>query len=183
VHEMATTLQPGDQVPMSWEEYEALAPDVRGEYVDGALVVSPGAGGRHQDISLNLAIILKRALPSHVRVREAWGWKPKADEFVPALMAFDVAAVTDDRRLSSVPHLVVEILSTDRAADLVRKAAKYGAAGLERYWVVDPEGPVVIEHELVGNVLMERARQGAGTTVTLDAGPVTVTFDPAALVS
>jgi hypothetical protein len=53
VHEMATTLQPGDRVPMSWEEYEALAPDVRGEYVDGAFVVSPGAGGRHQDISLD----------------------------------------------------------------------------------------------------------------------------------
>ena len=36
-----------------------------------------------------------------------------ADEFVPDLIVFDRSVATDDRRFTAVPHLVVEILSTD----------------------------------------------------------------------
>jgi hypothetical protein len=74
------------------------------------------------------------------------------------------------------------VLDTCQAAGpLVRKAAKYGAAGLERYWVIDPDGPVVIEHGLVGGVLVEQARQRPGQRVTLGIGIGAVTFDPAEL--
>jgi hypothetical protein len=84
VYDMATqTMQPGDRIPMSWDEYEALGPDVRGEYIDGELVMSPFPSARHQAISLNLAIILKTALTPPARVLESWGWKPGNDEFGP----------------------------------------------------------------------------------------------------
>jgi Uma2 family endonuclease len=75
----------------------------------------------------------------------------------------------------------VEILSTDRASDIIRKAAKYAAAGLARYWIIEPEGPVVIEYRLVDGVLVEQGRHTPGTDVTLDVGPTAITFDPARL--
>lgn len=181
MHDMATTLQPGERIPMSWDDYEALGPEIRGEYVDGELVMAPAPSGRHQDIARRLANVIELELPQGVRVREGWAWKPGHDEFVPDVMVFEVAERYDDRRLTALPYLVVEILSTDPAADIVRKAAKYAAAGLERYWIIDPAGPEIVVHRRVGDVLVEQARHGPGSHVTLDVGPSAVTLDPADL--
>ncbi len=77
---------------------------------------------------------------------------------------------------------MVEILSSDPARDIIRKAAKYAAAGVSRYWIIDPDGPEVIVYELGGGVFVERGRHRSGTTVTLDVGPAAVTVDPGDLV-
>jgi Uma2 family endonuclease len=84
-----------------------------------------------------------------------------------------------------VPHLVVEILSTDRARDLLRKAYKYAAAGVTQYWVVDPEGPEIIEYHLVAGATAytEVGRHSGQHGVTLDIGIAEVTLAPAALVA
>jgi|SRR5579884_3257638 len=161
---------------MSWEEYERLDEDVRYEYVDGCLVVNPRPRVLHQIILVNVVNRLNAACPPGYRALAECGWKPGADEWAPDVMVCqpDDTAV----RFTGAPELIAEILSTNPAADLVRKFNRYAAEGLPRYWIVNPLEPSVRAYELCGDRFEEVAEAIGDDEVEFDFGVGRVTLRP-----
>ena len=168
--------QPGDRIPMSWDDHEALGPDVRGEYIDGALIVSPFPTIIHQRTVINLQMRLRDVCTDVAEVSGGIGWKPSDDEFGPDVI---VIPITDENtRFTGTPLLAVEVLSTDPARDAIRKFAKYAQGGLQRYWIIDPDGPELVEYHLTDGVYIEQQRIHGDHTATLEFGAGTIDITP-----
>ncbi|MEN8114623.1 MAG: Uma2 family endonuclease, partial [Actinomycetota bacterium] len=143
----------------------------------------PSPTASHQIAAARVWAVLDAAVPEGVGATPAWSWYVGGDEFIPDVVLHDETA--EDVRLTAVPHLAVEVLSTDRAADTLRKFAKYEAAGLSRYWIVDLDdrsGPEIVTYELREGSYVETGRYTGDTKATLDAGPMTITVRPNDLV-
>lgn len=168
-------------IAMTWEQYEALGPEARGEYIDGEFIPMNQPRKRHQDLARRLANLLEQVVGPSYDVVEGWGWKPGADEFGPDVMVTPLSG--EDLRFTGMPLLVVEILSTDRNADLVVKAGKYQVLGLRRFWVIDPDaGPELVANELdQSGAWREVARAAGDEAATFDTGAGAVEIRPADL--
>ena len=65
--------------------------------------------------------------------------------------------VVNDRRVEGAPDIVVEILSSDRNRDLVRKRRLYAEGGVQEYWIFDPRNDTATLLELNAGEYVERA--------------------------
>ena len=75
-------------------------------------------------------------------------------------------AVVTDRTVEGPPDIVVEILSSDRSRDLVRKRLIYAEAGIPEYWIFDPRQDTATLLELRDGEYVERAVLTAEDTLT-----------------
>ena len=75
-------------------------------------------------------------------------------------------SILGDRMVEGAPDIVVEILSSDRNRDLVRKRQLYAAAGVREYWIVDPAADRVTLLELDDGGYVERAALTTADTLT-----------------
>ena len=79
--------------------------------------------------------------------------------------------IVSDRMVEGVPDIVVEILSSDRRRDLVRKRQVYAEAGVPEYWIFDPRADTATLLELRDSQYVERAVLEAADTLTTSLLP------------
>jgi Uma2 family endonuclease len=158
------------RIPMSYEEYLALPPYPRNEWVDGVVVLTATAPSfRHQRACRRLANLLEDALPG-VFAEEALGVKlPRNRIRVPDVVVIENEPT--EHLIVEAPLLVAEVLSpSTRREDLLRKAPEYAEGGIDQYWVVDPEAWTI--------EVLERSGKGWESLAVFDSqrprGEVTV---------
>ncbi|CRK58797.1 hypothetical protein [Alloactinosynnema sp. L-07] len=133
---------PNHPLPWTLAEVLAMPEDIgpRVELIDGALVVSPGPGNRHQRVLLRLSIALDRQVPKHLEVLPVVNVVLGPERLLIPDIAVMTCAGQDDLYLR-VPDLLmaVEIISpSSRSYDVAQKRVLYAEASVPFYLLVDP---------------------------------------------
>ena len=84
-------------------------------------------------------------------------------------------------RFTGIPVLCVEVLSSNRATDLVVKTTRYAALGVDHYWVVDADA-VTLTSFVRDAGAYRKDRTISDTAEELNFGIGSVRIDLAALV-
>jgi Uma2 family endonuclease len=129
---------------LSLDDWRALGEDAsqRYELQEGVLIVSPRPRQRHQNVLAGLIVQIAPQVPNGVRVTPETDvvidTREPATVRVPDLV---LCAGEEDATLPAVDVLVaIEILSPGTCrVDLVMKRSEYADAGIEHYWILDPD--------------------------------------------
>jgi Uma2 family endonuclease len=158
----------------------------RYEIADGRLIVTPPPHGSHVRVNTLVRRVLDRTAPESVTVLDCSAGidiRRRTTCYIPDVMVVDTAAfrrMVDVFRPADV-RLVVEVLSSGNAGfDLVQKRHDYAAAGIPRYWIVDPQAKAITVLALPGGatVYKEEFVVRAGEPWQTDS-PYPLTVDPA----
>ena len=137
--------------PLTRADLETMPDDGhRRELVDGTLLVSPAPSIRHQHVVRALLVILDEARPPHLTALCAPVDVVLSDRTVlqPDVLLARRDDLTDTH-LPAPPVLAVEVLSpSSRAVDRLLKYDRYAEAGVEHYWIVDPDEPSLTAYRL-----------------------------------
>lgn len=178
--------QPTRAFPDYWTEADlASLPDDghRYEIVDGSLLVTPRPKDDHQGIGMNLAFVLRSAIPKDWRVVYVVGVRVPGGNFVPDLVVLKPGCARGvEWREAGDAALVVEIASpSTRLADRTLKAAKYAEAEIPAYWRVERDGTVTIHSAPAAGEYTETQVIAPGAPADLTY-PFPVHIDPSALI-
>ena len=172
------TLKPRTGIQLSVEEFMEL-PDTydkrKMELDEGELYIMPRPRMGHQFLQIRVVGYVDRYLDEFD--------DPPAEVFHDVIVALSLEdrilfapdmviilrggrATVTDRMVEGPPDIVLEILSSDRRRDLVRKRQVYAEAGVLEYWIFDPRQDTATLLELRDGQYDERAVLIADDTLT-----------------
>ena len=161
---------------MSLDEFLALGKtDGKWELDDGVLYIMASGTRDHQFLVFEFGLHLRNYIDSfeqpvahfyHELTTILSRELQRAPEPDIVLVREGRPGVLESRWVEGAPDIVVEILSTDRSRDLVRKRQIYAEAGVLEYWLIDPGSDTVTQLELQNGEYIERAVLGADNTLT-----------------
>ncbi len=159
----------------AWSEQEYLALDTnrRVEFDSGFVELHDPPTDQHQGIIVYFIVTLSvhaRQIggvvrPSGMRLR-LWEQKYREPDIV---LLCDRDSSLRQENFWDGADLAVEIVSQgreDRERDLVTKRTEYARAGIQEYWIVDPEQETVTVLSLTGDVYSKGNLFGRGDVVT-----------------
>jgi Uma2 family endonuclease len=162
------------------EDLAALPDDgLRYELVDGTLLVSAAPSRLHQRVIGNLYVLLREVCPPELEVLMApTDYQPTRTRSLQP----DVLVVRRDdpgRLAVSLPlALAIEVMSpSSRSIDSVLKRELYEQAGVQQYWLVDPDEPSITVWTLVDGCFALTAAGRGHEPVAIEA-PLAVTVVP-----
>jgi len=140
-------MPPATTTRLTYEDYVKLPDDgKRYEIIDGELFVNPSPIPRHQWIVVNVVAAFHSWFRAHgggrvfvspldVLLEEHSIVQPDV-----IVIRSDRAGVVGKKNVQGPPHLAIEVLSeSTRRHDEIRKRKLYERAGVDEYWIVDPE--------------------------------------------
>jgi Uma2 family endonuclease len=157
----------------------------RYELLDGTLLVSPAPVPIHQTIVLRVARALEDAQPTDLQTFVAPLDVVLADDTVlqPDVLVARRADLTD-RNLSAAPVLAVEVISpSTQRIDRFLKHSRYAAAGVEHYWIIDPDEPSLVAYVLGPHGTYDELARAHGGDIYTAIAPFEVQLTPAQLIA
>jgi Uma2 family endonuclease len=140
----------------TFTDYLKWDPQERYELIDGIpLLMTPAPSWQHQAISRQLTYQLvaflqgKRCQVFHAPFDVRIPYQGETDEDTSNVFQPDLVVICDPSKLSGsgyfgAPTLIIEILSPHTAkTDRILKFNKYEQAGVQEYWIVEPETKIV----------------------------------------
>lgn len=116
------------------------------EFINGETIKMHSPSVKHQDIVLNLTIELKRyfnktkckTMISPLDIYLERDDIKKETCVIPDISVMCDKSGFDEKRYHGVPTIIVEVLSSNWADDMIKKFKLYEEFGVKEYWIIDP---------------------------------------------
>ena len=149
----------------------------RCELLDGVVIVAAFPIPDHQILATALAAFLWQQIvePGLGIVMHEAGLALWADSALGpdiTVIRTERASIIGSTTVNGAPEIVVEVLSSNRRSDLVRKRELYEAAGIPEYWILDGDADTLTPLQLGDDgVYEERGVLTAADTLTTPLFP------------